>query len=81
VTPADKRPAHRPSRRKEIIEAATKAFSRDGYVEVRVDDIARAAGVAPVERLTGWPGGPQAWAEAYGASAGSIKRWQDRMHD
>jgi protein-tyrosine phosphatase len=34
-----------------------------------------------VERLTGWPGGPQAWAEAYGASAGSIKRWQDRMHD
>jgi AcrR family transcriptional regulator len=47
VTPADKRPAHRPSRRKEIIEAATKAFSRDGYVEVRVDDIARGAGVAP----------------------------------
>jgi protein-tyrosine phosphatase len=34
-----------------------------------------------VERLTGWPGGPQAWAEAYGASAQSIKRWQDRMHD
>ena len=47
MTPADKRPAHRPSRRKEIIEAATIAFSRDGYVEVRVDDIARAAGVAP----------------------------------
>ena len=47
MTPADKRPAHRPSRRKEIIEAATKAFSRDGYVEVRVDDIARGAGVAP----------------------------------
>ena len=32
-----------------------------------------------VERLTGWPGGPQAWAEAYGASAGSIRRWQERM--
>lgn len=39
MPPADKRPAHRPSRCKEIIEAATKAFSRDGYVEVRVDDI------------------------------------------
>jgi AcrR family transcriptional regulator len=43
----DKRPAHRPSRRKEIIKAATKAFSRDGYVEARIEDIARAAGVAP----------------------------------
>jgi AcrR family transcriptional regulator len=48
VTPGqDKRPAHRPSRRKEIIEAATKTFSRDGYVEARIEDIARAAGVAP----------------------------------
>ena len=42
-----KRPAHRPSRRRQIIDAATKAFSRDGYVEARVEDIARAAGVAP----------------------------------
>jgi protein-tyrosine phosphatase len=32
-----------------------------------------------VDRLTGWPGGPQAWAEAYGASAGSILRWQERL--
>lgn len=42
-----KRPAHRPSRRRQIIEAATKAFSSDGYVEARVEDIARSAGVAP----------------------------------
>ena len=42
-----KRPAHRPSRRRQIIDAATRAFSRDGYVEARVEDIARAAGVAP----------------------------------
>ncbi len=32
-----------------------------------------------VDRLTGWPGGPKAWAEAYGASAGSIRRWQERL--
>jgi protein-tyrosine phosphatase len=32
-----------------------------------------------VDRLTGWPGGPQAWAEAYGASPESIRRWQERM--
>ena len=48
MTPVqNKRPAHRPSRRKEIIDAATQAFSRDGYVEARIEDIARAAGVAP----------------------------------
>jgi AcrR family transcriptional regulator len=48
LTPGqDKRPAHRPSRRREIIAAATKTFSRDGYVEARIEDIARAAGVAP----------------------------------
>ena len=46
-SPERKRPAHRPSRRKQIIEAATTVFSRDGYVEARVEDIARAAGVAP----------------------------------
>jgi protein-tyrosine phosphatase len=32
-----------------------------------------------VDRLTGWPGGPQVWAEAYGASAESILRWQERL--
>jgi AcrR family transcriptional regulator len=42
-----KRPAHRPSRRKQIIEAATQVFARDGYVEANVEDIARTAGVAP----------------------------------
>ncbi len=48
MTTADlKRPAHRPSRRKQIIEAATRTFSRDGYVEARVEDIARVAEVAP----------------------------------
>jgi AcrR family transcriptional regulator len=48
VAPAQrKRPAHRPSRRKQIIEAATRVFSRGGYAEARVEDIARAAGVAP----------------------------------
>ena len=46
-SPERKRPAHRPSRRKQIIEAATTVFSRDGYVEARVEDIAKAAGVAP----------------------------------
>ena len=47
VEPDAKRPAHRPSRRSEILEAATKVFAQEGYVEANVEDIARAAGVAP----------------------------------
>jgi AcrR family transcriptional regulator len=40
------RPAHRPSRREEIIDAAIKVFARSGYAEASVDDIARECGVA-----------------------------------
>ena len=47
VTADSKRPAHRPSRRRQIIDAATKVFAEEGYVEANVEDIARAAGVAP----------------------------------
>jgi rhodanese-related sulfurtransferase len=32
-----------------------------------------------VDRLTGWSGGPQAWAQAHGASASSLRRWQERL--
>jgi AcrR family transcriptional regulator len=42
-----KRAAHRPSRRHTIIEAATKVFAREGYIEANVEDIAQEAGVAP----------------------------------
>ena len=42
-----RRPAHRPSRRREIIDAATVIFAREGYIEPNVEDVALAAGVAP----------------------------------
>jgi protein-tyrosine phosphatase len=32
-----------------------------------------------VGRLTGWPGGPQAWAQAHGAAAEDIRRWHRRL--
>lgn len=32
-----------------------------------------------VARLTGWPGGPQAWAQAHGATAENIRRWHSRL--
>ncbi len=41
------RPAHRPSRRAEIVQGATTAFSRLTYAEATVEDVAIECGVAP----------------------------------
>ena len=46
VLPA-KLPAHRPSRRQEIIDAAIKVFARTGFAETSVQDVASEAGVVP----------------------------------
>jgi hypothetical protein len=32
-----------------------------------------------IDRLTGWPGGPQAWVTEHGGSAGDLSRWRDRL--
>src|SRR4051795_12001438 len=40
------RPAHRPSRREEIIDAAITVFGRAGYAAASVEDIALESGVA-----------------------------------
>jgi protein-tyrosine phosphatase len=32
-----------------------------------------------IEKLTGWPGGPQAWARSHGALPADVRRWQDRL--
>ena len=42
-----KLPAHRPSRRGEIVDAAIKVFSRSGYAETSIQDVADQAGVVP----------------------------------
>ena len=34
---------------------------------------------AVVDKLTGWPGGPQAWVQAHGALPAAVRRWQDRL--
>jgi AcrR family transcriptional regulator len=44
--PGQPRPAHRPSRREEIIDAAVTVFGRAGYVAASVEDIALESGVA-----------------------------------
>ena len=42
-----KLPAHRPSRRQEIVDAAIKVFARTGFAETSVQDVADEAGVVP----------------------------------
>lgn len=32
-----------------------------------------------VDRLTGWPGGPQAWITGHGGSADDLSQWRDRL--
>lgn len=42
-----RKPAHRPSRRPELIQAAVAVFARQGYAESSVEDVAEEAGVVP----------------------------------
>ncbi|MPQ96531.1 TetR family transcriptional regulator [Modestobacter sp. I12A-02628] len=42
-----KLPAHRPSRRQEIVDAAIEVFSRNGFAETSIQDVADEAGVVP----------------------------------
>jgi len=44
---ADKLPAHRPSRRHEIVDAAVHVFARKGFAETSIHDVAEEAGVVP----------------------------------
>lgn len=43
----ERKPAHRPSRRHELIQAAVTVFARHGYAESSVEDVAEEAGVVP----------------------------------
>jgi AcrR family transcriptional regulator len=63
-----KRAAHRPSRRREIIDAATVIFAREGYAEANVEDIAEAAGVAPTAIYYHFGGKEELFAQALRAA-------------
>lgn len=43
----ERKPAHRPSRRPEIIHAAIAVFARQGYAESSIEDVAAKASVVP----------------------------------
>jgi len=71
-----KRAAHRPSRRREIIEAATVIFGREGYAEANVEDIAQAAGVAPTAIYYHFGGKEELFAQALRAA---LNGFSDRI--
>jgi AcrR family transcriptional regulator len=71
-----KRAAHRPSRRREIIEAATVVFAREGYAEANVEDIAQAAGVAPTAIYYHFGGKEELFAQALRAA---LNGFSDRI--
>ena len=62
------RPAHRPSRRAHIIDAAIQVFATAGYGEASIEDIARAAGVAPTAVYYHFGGKDELFTEALRAA-------------
>lgn len=73
---AAKRPAHRPSRRLQIISAAIQVFARQGYVEASVEDIAKVAGVAPTAIYYHFGGKEELFNQALRAA---MEAWSDTL--
>ena len=71
-----KRAAHRPSRRREIVDAATEVFAREGYAEANVEVIAQAAGVAPTAIYYHFGGKEELFAQALRAA---LNGFSDRI--
>lgn len=67
VTDSRLRPPHRPSRRIEIIQAATRVMSRVTYSEATVDDVAAECGVAPTAIYYHFGGKEELFDQAYRA--------------
>jgi len=62
------RPAHRPSRRSEIVYVATNVFSRLTYAEATVEDIASECGVAPTAVYYHFGGKEELFDQAFESS-------------
>jgi len=63
-----KLPAHRPSRREEIVDAAIDVFAEKGFVDTSMSDIAKAADVAVTAVYYHFAGKE----DLYGAAIGSV---------
>ena len=69
---APARPAHRPSRRSEIVRAATNVFSRLTYAEATVEDIAEECGVAPTAVYYHFGGKEELFDQAFSSCLGGF---------
>ena len=68
----EKQPAHRPSRRNDIVDAAIRIFADKGYSEAAITDIAEAADVAVAAVYYHFSGKDDLFAAAMRASLDSI---------
>lgn len=73
------RPAHRPSRRSEIVRAATNVFSRLTYAEATVEDIAEACGVAPTAVYYHFGGKEELFDQAFSSCLGGFTAMVDSV--
>ena len=67
-----KQPAHRPSRRDEIVQSAIRVFAEKGYAEAAISDIAEAANVAVTAVYYHFTGKDDLFAAAMRTSLESI---------
>ncbi len=70
-----KLPAHRPSRRDKIVDAAVATFARRGFVDTSIADVADVAGVAPAAVYYHFAGKE----DLYGAAVGLVLDDIDRV--
>ena len=73
-----KRPPHRPSRRRHILDAATVVFSREGYATANLEEIAQVAGVAPTAIYYHFGGKEELFNQALRAA---LSGFSDRIVD
>jgi AcrR family transcriptional regulator len=69
-----KLPAHRPSRRDKIVEAAVVTFAGRGFVDTSIADVAEAAGVAPAAVYYHFAGKEDLYGTAVGLVLDDIDR-------
>lgn len=73
------RPAHRPSRRSEIVRAATNVFSRLTYAEATVEDVATECGVAPTAVYYHFGGKEELFDQAFEACLSGFSAMVDSV--